>query len=115
MNPNQKESVETRIGQLLASLGIERAHFGARISVELVPLLSGKAEIFSSLTLVDPNRLEGRQLAPLGHRAHIVAGERGMSGMAVATARPDMPEAIIESIPDHLGMSWSDTARLFPD
>ena len=115
MNPNQKENVEGRIERLLESLGIERAHFAARISVEVGPLLSRREEIFSSLTLVDPNRLEGRQLAPLGNRAHIVAGERGMSGSAVEAARPDMPEAIIESIPNHYGVSWSDTARLFPD
>ena len=115
MNPNQKDNVGGRIGQLLASLGIERAHFGARISVELGPLLSSREELFSSLTLVDPNRLEGRQLAPLGNRAHIVAGERGMSGSAVEAAQSDMPEAIITNIPDHYGVSWSDTARLFPE
>jgi hypothetical protein len=66
--------LEEQISQLLHHLGIEKAHFAARIPRDWQAVLAAYPKSVASLTLLCPRRVEARSLVALASRLLVVTG-----------------------------------------
>ena len=77
-------NVHERIAAVLAHLGLVRAHFAGALAGEFQPLLDADPALAASVTLVNPNRLDGSALASLGASLTLVTGSDGLPADVVA-------------------------------
>jgi len=64
--------VEERLAQLLAHLGLDQAHFAARLDNDWTGLVLRRPELVRSLTLVCPVYMNAMALRPLASRLLVV-------------------------------------------
>jgi SAM-dependent methyltransferase len=101
-------SVADRLVQLLDHLGIERAHFAARMLADVSGLVQAHPERVATLTLVCPPRVEPSALRALGARLLIIAGDQGRPAAMVRDAVKSLPEATVEWLPGYFSPPWAD-------
>ncbi len=103
-------AVEARLERLLDHLGIGRVHFGAQLSTELNPILTGRPARVASLTLMGPSRLTPEAVQGLAERLLIISADAGLPADVVARGMPSLPEARLVRLDDYEAQVWSDLA-----
>ena len=78
---------------LLDHLGIERAHFGARVPQDWQPLVKTHPEAVASLTLLCPRSVDPRALAILDSRLLVITGDQGDESGEVKRGIEQLPQA----------------------
>ena len=101
--------VEEHISKLLHHLGLEQAHFAARLDMDWTSLVANRAELVSSLTLVSPGNMDATVLRSLGSRL-LVFNDDQRSGQGVRRAMESLPDARLVPLPNYSGAIWSDVA-----
>src|SRR5262245_5069820 len=101
-------SVADRLVQLLDHLGIERAHFAARMLADVTSFLEAHPERIATLTLVCPPRVDPSVLRALGSRLLIIAGDQGRPAAMVRDAVRSLPEAKVTWLPGYFSPPWAD-------
>ena len=109
MTTEQNLPVEDRILQLLQHLGIQEAHFGARVPADWQGLATNYPEVISSLTLVCPP--SGTDLDVLSMAARqllVLNGDRGTGAEALRRVTASLPNATLVTLHDYLSPPWAD-------
>ena len=102
--------VEERILQLLQHLGIQRAHFAARLSPDWQGLATQHPRAMLSLTLVCPIGFDPNVLGSLANRLLIFNADSGPSVEAVRSAVGDLPVNPLVTLKDYFSPPWADVA-----
>ncbi len=100
--------VEERLFQLLQHLGIQQAHFAARLSLDWGGLASRHPEKISSLTLVCPTGVDSAALHPLASRLLVFAGDQGPHAERVGQVVASFPDATLITLSDYFSPGWAD-------
>ena len=108
-------TVEKRIAKLLAHLGIEQAHFGARSILDWRGLVEANADIVASLALLCPDRLDLPGLAQLSARLSVINGDSGSWAEGAARVLEGLPEARRVILSDYAVTPWTDPVADRPD
>ena len=103
-----EHSVADRLVQLLDHLGIERAHFAARMLADVTGFVEAHSERVATLTLVCPPRIDPSALRALGARLLIIAGDQGRPAAMVCDAVKSLPEATVVWLPGYFSPPWAD-------
>lgn len=106
--------VEEHIAKVLHHLGLEQAHFAARLDMDWTRLVANHAELVASLTLVCPGNMDPEVLRRLGPRL-LVFNDDQQSGQRVTQAMASLPDATLVTLPNYSGLPWSDVAADRPD
>jgi hypothetical protein len=106
--------VEERLAQLLAHLGLDQAHFAARLDNDWTGLVLRRPELVRSLTLVCPVYMNATALRPLASRLLVVNDEHP-TGRRVAQAMAHLPDATLLTLPAYAGFLWADVAADRPN
>ena len=109
MTTEKNLPVEDRILQLLQHLGIQEAHFGARVPADWQGLATNYPEVISSLTLVCPP--SGTDLDVLSMAARqllVLNGDRGTGAEALRRVTASLPNATLVTLHDYLSPAWAD-------
>ena len=69
--------IQERILQLLNHLGIQQAHFGARVPRDWQGLVASNPETVASLTLLCPRQADKLSLSPVASRLLVITGDQG--------------------------------------
>lgn len=85
--------VEERIFQLLQTLGIERAHFGAAAQEDLAGFLKSHEDRIISLAIVSPDSFDPDVLRPVESRLLVVTGDEGPHFRLAHAGIPNLPKA----------------------
>jgi ubiquinone/menaquinone biosynthesis C-methylase UbiE len=102
--------LEERISQLLQHLGIEKAHFAARIPRDWQAVLAAYPKSVASLTLLCPRRVEARSLVALASRLLVVTGDQGHDAHMLLSSLEDLPDATVVTLQDYLAGNATDVA-----
>ena len=86
-------SIEQEILSLLEHLGIEKAHFGARVPRDWQSLVKTHPEAVASLSLLCPRSVDPGALAILDSRLLVIAGDQGDDAGAVRRGMENLPHA----------------------
>jgi len=86
-------SIDQEILSLLEHLGIEKAHFGARIPRDWQSLVTTHPEAVASLSLLCPRSVDPGTLAILDSRLLVIAGDQGDDAGAVGRGMENLPYA----------------------
>ena len=86
-------SIDQEILSLLEHLGIEKAHFGARIPRDWLPLVTTHPEAVASLSLLCPRSIDPGALTILDSRLLVIAGDQGDEAGAVGRSMENLPHA----------------------
>jgi SAM-dependent methyltransferase len=105
--PQLRFQVEERLAQLLAHLGLDQAHFAARLDNDWTGLVLRRPELVASLTLVCPVYMNAAALRPLASRLLVVNDEHP-TGRRVTQAMAHLPDATLLTLPDYAGFLWAD-------
>ena len=108
--PEEDRPVEACLAELFDHLGIAGAHFAGRGSAGLRGFASKHPPRIASLTLLCPEVLDTRSLAPLAGRLLVVTGDRGPGARRVQAGLPDLPQATSVVLEDYAGHAWADIA-----
>jgi len=109
MTTDSELPIEERIAQMLAHLGLEKAHFAAREFQEFDGLARVHPEMIASLTLVFPPRtLKADSLQPLGSRLLCFYGGKGPNASFVRRSLATLHSATQLEFKDYLDVNWSD-------
>ena len=84
-------SIEQEILSLLEHLGIEKAHFGARVPRDWQSLVKTHPEAVASLSLLCPRSVDPGALAILDSRLLVIAGDQGDDAGAVRRGMENLP------------------------
>ncbi|MBI2986537.1 MAG: methyltransferase domain-containing protein, partial [Deltaproteobacteria bacterium] len=107
-SPSASHPVEERIIQLLQHLGIERAHFAARMAGDWAGLVTSHPDIVSSLTLVCPWGMKVSALRPSTSRLLVITGDQGQAAEEVHRAIASLPGTTLINLRDYLSPLWAD-------
>ncbi|MCE7986280.1 MAG: methyltransferase domain-containing protein [Caldilinea sp. CFX5] len=107
----QHNPIEERLCQLMAHLGLERAHFAARLPDDWGGLATHYPQRIASLSLLYPMEIAPHQLAPLGERLLIFTGDQPIDGERVAAALPTLPDAQAVVATGYKTALWTDVAN----
>ena len=99
--------VEERLAQLLAYLGLDQAHFAARLDNDWTGLVVHRPELVTSLTLVCPGNMDATALRPLASRL-LVVNDDHPTGQRVTQAMAHLPDATLLTLSDYAGFLWAD-------
>jgi SAM-dependent methyltransferase len=99
--------VEERLAQLLAHLGLDHAHFAARLDNDWTGLVLHRPELVTSLTLVCPGNMDATALRSLASRL-LVVNDDHPTGHGVTQAMAQLPDATLLTLPDYRGFLWAD-------
>jgi hypothetical protein len=99
--------VEERLAQLLAHLGLDQAHFAARLDNDWTGLVLHRPELVTSLTLVCPGNMDATALRPLASRL-LVVNDDHPTGHGVTQAMAQLPDATLLTLPGYRGFLWAD-------
>ena len=102
--------LEERILRLLKHLGLEQAHFAARVPRDWRSLVVTHPEVVSSLTLVCPRNFQSSPLRGLASRLLVASGDQGSYTAAVRPAMAELPGATLVTLPDYFTYPTSDVA-----
>jgi SAM-dependent methyltransferase len=102
--------LEERIFQLLQHLGIEKAHFAARIPRDWQAALAAYPKSVASLTLLCPRRVDARSLVALASRLLVVTGDQGHDAYVLRSSLGDLPDAAIVTLQGYLAGNATDVA-----
>jgi SAM-dependent methyltransferase len=105
--PQARFQVEARLAQLLAHLGLDQAHFAARLDNDWTGLVLHRPALVTSLTLVCPVYMHATALRPLASRL-LVVNDDHPTGRRVTQAMTHLPEATLLTLPDYAGSLWTD-------
>ncbi len=105
--PQSRFQVEARLAQLLAHLGLDQAHFAARLDNDWTGLVLRRPELVTSLTLVCPVYMNATVLRSLASQL-LVVNDDHPTGRRVAQAMAHLPEATRLTLPDYAGSLWAD-------
>ena len=108
MVPQASQAVEERIIQLLQHLGIERAHFAARMAGDWAGLVTSHPDIVSSLTLVCPWGMKVSALRPNTSRLLVITGDQGQPAEEVHRAVASLPGTKLIDLADYFSPLWAD-------
>lgn len=107
--------VEERILQVLHHLGIQQAHFAARVPADWVGLASRYPHLITSLTLVCPNQVNPDAVHSLAPRLLVFNGDQDDFGKTVKQAVDGLPQASLVTLPNCSNAAWSDVMADHPD
>jgi len=93
---------------LLAHLGIERAHFGARDARDWRGMVERHPDVVGSLTLVLPDEISSEVLAPIASRVMAVLGDQGEISMSTQGAMFEILEAPVLTLRGYEAQPTSD-------
>ena len=86
-------SIDQEILSLLEHLGIDQAHFGARVPRDWQALVKTHSEAVASLTLLCPRPIDPLALAVLDSRLLVIAGDQGDEAWTVKGGIENLPQA----------------------
>ena len=95
------QEIDQEILSLLEHLGIENAHFGARVPRDWQALVKTHPEAVASLTLLCPRSVDPRALAILDSRLLVIAGDQGDEAKAVSGGMEDLPQARLVALENY--------------
>ena len=99
--------VEELLAQLLSHLGLDQAHFAARLDNDWTGLVAKRPELVTSLTLVCPQNMDSTALRPLASRLLAINDDRP-TGRKVTEAIVHLPDATLVTLDDYAGFVWAD-------
>jgi SAM-dependent methyltransferase len=105
--------IEECIVELLQHLGIERAHFAAGGNPTLTDwhgLAVNNPERIASLIVVSPPILDARELAAIGSRLLVVAGDQVGTGDGAVRLLASLPGVVVHSLRGYEAQPWADVA-----
>ena len=88
-------TIEERISQLLQHLGIQRAHFAARLPADWQRFATAHPQCVASLTLVCPQRLDHNALKALALRPLVLIGDGGATAEVLRENLAEIPDATV--------------------
>ena len=103
-------SVEERLVLLLQHLGIQRAHFAARVTRDWNGFVTTHLESVSSLTLVCPQPFDSHVPGRLASRLLVLTGDQGRPAELVRRATTSLTGANFHTLNDYPVFPWSDPA-----
>ncbi len=112
--PMARFQVEERLAQLLSHLGLNQAHFVARLDTDWTGLVVHHPELITSLTLICPGSMDATALHPLGSRLLVVNDDQP-TGAQVTQAMEQLPDATLVTLADYAGYGWADIAADRPN
>ncbi len=95
-------SIDQEILSLLEHLGIDQAHFGARVPQDWQSLVKKHPEAVASLTLLCPRSADPRTLATLDSPLLVIAGDQGDEAGAVRRGIQNLPQATAVALENYL-------------
>jgi len=93
-------AIEERISQLLQHLGIQRAHFAARLPADWQTFATVHPQCVASLTLVCPQRLDHNALKALALRPLVLIGD-GATAEVLRENLAEIPDATVIALPNY--------------
>ena len=99
-------SLEKRLLDLFAHLGIERAHIAARGPNDWSGLVRHHPEAVSSLTLICPSGVTSGSLRNVESRLLILSGDHGPNFDSLPL--DNLPDAQVALLPDYETLGWTD-------
>ena len=102
--------VEERIFRLLDRLGIEQAHFAARVPRDWQAFAQTHPQSVASLTLLCPRTSDNRTLRALGSRLLLVTGDQGKDAEDLRRGLEHLPHAAVVTLGDYLAGTATDLA-----
>ena len=106
--------IDALIAVLLQHLGIENAHFAARLDSDWTELVIHRPELIRSLTLVCPPSIDAAAIRAIASRLLVINGDQP-SGQRVAKAMTQLPDAEMVTLDDSEVFHWTDVAADRPD
>ena len=103
-------SVEERLVLLLQHLGIQRAHFAARVTRDWNGFVTTHLESVSSLTLVCPQPFDSHVPGHLASRLLVLTGDQGRPAELVRRSTTSLTGANFHTLNDYPVFPWSDPA-----
>lgn len=100
--------VAERIHQLMQHLGINKAHFAARMPSDWVGLTSRNSNQFLSLTLVCPPLIDEQTLGVLASKMLVFNGDQGAVAENVANIIRSTPAVTSITFPNYFVAGWAD-------
>ncbi len=100
--------IEERIHRLLQHLGIQQAHFAARVPADWSGLASKYSHIATSMTLVCPSNIDSEFLQTVAPRLLIFSGDQGGAAIAVKRGVENLPDATLITFPNYSNAAWAD-------
>jgi SAM-dependent methyltransferase len=108
-------NVEERVNLLMRELGLDAAHFGTSVPMELAPLIAEQPSVFSSLSLLNTSRFPVTALSGIQDRLLVFSGDSGLCGEACQAVRPSIEAARFVEFPDYPAAIWTDMAAEHTD
>ncbi|MEE9146962.1 MAG: methyltransferase domain-containing protein [Candidatus Tectomicrobia bacterium] len=106
--------VEQHLVKLLQHLGLEQAHFGARLDIDWTGLVVTYPDVVASLTLICPTGISPVALAPLASHLLVINDDQ-RSGQRVSQAMQRLPDAKLVTLDDYSGLLWTDIVADRPE
>jgi SAM-dependent methyltransferase len=97
-----------RLVALWDHLGLRRAHVGAQMPADIADLASRRSELLGGVVLSTPTRLDAAPFASVAGRLLLIAGDRGMSAAAAASAARSLRGAARVTLSNYDVRGWSD-------
>jgi SAM-dependent methyltransferase len=97
-----------RLVALWDHLGLRRAHVGAQMPADIADLASQRSELLGGVVLSTPTRLDAAPFASVAERLLLIAGDRGMSAAAAASALRSLRGAARVTLSNYDPRGWSD-------
>jgi SAM-dependent methyltransferase len=97
-----------RLVALWGHLGLRRAHVGAQMPADIADLASQRSELLGGVVLSTPTRLGAAPFAGVAERLLLIAGDRGMSAAAAASAARSLRGAARVTLSNYDVRGWSD-------
>ena len=114
-NSSSTLSRARRIIQVLDHLGIEKAHFAARLSSDWYELVSAYPNRISSFTLVCLNLIEVSTLKAIAARSLIISGDQPPYAEQVSQTLSQLPAAKQLILKGYADFNWNDPIAEYPD
>jgi SAM-dependent methyltransferase len=108
--PDGNMDVAARVAELLAALGVQSAHIGTSMPMEIAGVLANQLEAVASLTLLNVSRYPPGVLSGIAERLLVFSGDSGLGGTAMQIIRPSIADAELIEFRDYPAMVWSDMA-----
>ena len=103
--------VEERVIQLLQHLGIEKAHFAARLPGDWQNFTAAHPECVASLTLLCPRRADPASLRAIAPKLLVITGDQGREVGILRDNLAGLSEAMVSTLDNYLAGSATDVRR----
>ncbi|MEE8518947.1 MAG: methyltransferase domain-containing protein [Dehalococcoidia bacterium] len=102
---------DDRIMQVLAHLGIERAHFAARGIPDWRGIVERHPDAVASLTLMTPDRIPKDAIEPIAPKVMAVIGDQGPMSLAAQEVMFEVLDASCTTLRGYEVFPWTDAAK----